>query len=151
MLCHSFIYQQRCQKTCPVGLLQCLTTKHLSPNALCGYSGQGRRECLGEKKTHSFQTFWLVAGRQGDLWRVCGVPPAGPCFGHFSSVSHSVLASAPSLMCCHVPKCHNLHCRMWSIFMQALWWLSQAEFGIQSPKDERCSMLGRQARLFQLH
>lgn len=47
LLCHSFICQQRCQKTSPVGLLQCLATKHLSPNAFKWFSRAGKARVFG--------------------------------------------------------------------------------------------------------
>lgn len=47
LLCHSFICQQRCQKTSPVGLLQCLATKHLSPNAFKWFSRAGKAWVFG--------------------------------------------------------------------------------------------------------
>lgn len=108
LLCHSFVYQQRCQKTCPVGLLRCLTTKHLSPNAFKWLLRAGEAWAFGREDNTfisnvlpgGYSCCWKEAGRWGDLRRVHGVPPAGPCFGHLSSVSQLVLASAPSLQQC---------------------------------------------------
>lgn len=105
---------KRCQKTNPMGLLQCLATKHLSPNAFKWFSRAGKAWVFGREDDPflSFRTLPQVeaflAGVSADGRKLRDIKPFGGslfhgalsaerCFGHFSPINKLGLASALSL------------------------------------------------------
>lgn len=108
LLCHSLVYQQRCQKTSSMGPLQCLAMKHLSPNAFKWFPRAGKMWVFG-REDDPFPSFGslpqmevLLGGISADGGnRGCTKPfgelsfhavwVAEPCFDHFSPINRSGL------------------------------------------------------------
>lgn len=146
LLCHSLVYQQRCQKTSSMGPLQCLAMKHLSPNAFKWFPRAGKMWVFG-REDDPFPSFGslpqmevLLGGISADGGNRGCTKPLESCPSMQSWLQSPVLITLAPLIglgfICPITFKSTLTSTLWSLCTQTLWWISWAEYVIMNPKIE---------------